>query len=712
MTTQSMRLFTPLLIATLLPSFAIGQSQPIDVDTVILSDITVTARRLPVEIKTDRTIVNLSSSVIASHGNIYDALRIMPGITVQGRGNIIVNGQGGVKVLIDGKETRLSGEALAAYLRGISSSDIDKVEIIGTPSSLYDASGKNGVINIIRKRTSLGGISASAEGGYAHNGPFNGGDGAIAIRIKRKTLSFQSVYSIFTGTDPEEVKISREYASISNLVMRQHNLKHTNYTVHSFRVSTDWGITSNTSLNAYFSATLPERLRDESTRTHLFSVSYLDDSEPYAYGKTRVSERTLRGGIGLTHLNNSGVRWNIGAYASRFCNRDVSQRTFSKTDSLFGLQVGHIDIYSAESGIIYPIGPSTNLSAGIKMSSINVGNSSDYFGSQDLSSLPRDTEYEENIMAAYLQTEIKKLKGWEIDAGARCEFTWSKLISDRTSKVRSNYVDVFPFLNIRYSFNRIHKLSAIYGKRISRPNYRDMDPFITVTDRYLYEKGNPELRPELAHNVDFTYVYRNLVRLSFVGSYVRHPIIKSFQAMNDMTVCVIPMNLSSSFIGGSRIGVANIRPCDIWSFNGNFSITWNKYSYIVNSVKYNSKLVVPIVNMNHRINLPLETEIEISAYWNGKMPLGQSTVSSHWAVSCGLGRNFLKNSLRLRLFAENLLSSHTIRMDVANPTQSGWYTNKQYRRLGISIAYTFHRGEKITKNRQPKESDETKRINR
>ena len=75
------------------------------------------------------------------------------------------------------------------------------------------------------------------------------------------------------------------------------------------------------------------------------------------------------------------------------------------------------------------------------------------------------------------------------------------------------------------------------------------------------------------NNVDFTYVYRNLVRLSFVGSYVRHPIIKSFQAMNDMTVCVIPMNLSSSFIGRSRIGVANIRPCDIWSFNGNFSIT-------------------------------------------------------------------------------------------------------------------------------------------
>lgn len=156
---------------------------------------------------------------------------------------------------------------------------------------------------------------------------------------------------------------------------------------------------------------MPERLRDESTRTHLFSAAYLDDSQPYAYGKTRVSERTLRGGIGLTHLNNSRIRWDIGAYVSRFCNRDVSQRTFSKTDSLSGLQVGHIDIYSAESGIIYPIGPSTNLSAGIKMSSIDVGNSSDYFGSQDLSSLPRDTEYEENIMAAYLQTEIKKVKG-------------------------------------------------------------------------------------------------------------------------------------------------------------------------------------------------------------------------------------------------------------------------------------------------------------
>ena len=121
-------------------------------DSYALSGITVTAQKVPVEMKAEKTVYNLSATISGTQGNLYDALRQMPGVQIQSNGNILLDGQGGINVLMNGKTTYLSGETLINYLRSIPASTVEKIELINNPSSHLDAAGKTGVINIEIKR--------------------------------------------------------------------------------------------------------------------------------------------------------------------------------------------------------------------------------------------------------------------------------------------------------------------------------------------------------------------------------------------------------------------------------------------------------------------------------------------------------------------------------------------------------------------------------
>ena len=111
-------------------------------DSYALSGITVTAQKVPVEMKAEKTVYNLSATISGTQGNLYDALRQMPGVQIQSNGNILLDGQGGINVLMNGKTTYLSGETLINYLRSIPASTVEKIELINNPSSHLDAAGK------------------------------------------------------------------------------------------------------------------------------------------------------------------------------------------------------------------------------------------------------------------------------------------------------------------------------------------------------------------------------------------------------------------------------------------------------------------------------------------------------------------------------------------------------------------------------------------
>ena len=165
--------------------------------------------------KAGKTVYNLSATISGTQGNLYDALRQMPGVQIQSNGNILLDGQGGINVLMNGKTTYLSGETLINYLRSIPASTVEKIELINNPSSHLDAAGKTGVINIEIKRINIKGLITGGNAGYNQAYIYGSGYGNIYLNLRKNKFNLYTDYAYYEGIDLNETTMSREYIDLT-----------------------------------------------------------------------------------------------------------------------------------------------------------------------------------------------------------------------------------------------------------------------------------------------------------------------------------------------------------------------------------------------------------------------------------------------------------------------------------------------------------------
>jgi iron complex outermembrane receptor protein len=131
-----------------------------------LSGVTVSSQRPMVEVKADKTILNVEGTINSTGNDALELLRKAPGVLVDKDDNISLAGKNGVQIYIDGKPTPLSGADLAAYLKSIQSSQIESIELITNPSAKYEAAGNAGIINIRFKKNKTFGTNGSVNAGW------------------------------------------------------------------------------------------------------------------------------------------------------------------------------------------------------------------------------------------------------------------------------------------------------------------------------------------------------------------------------------------------------------------------------------------------------------------------------------------------------------------------------------------------------------------
>ncbi|HVF96935.1 MAG TPA: TonB-dependent receptor, partial [Flavisolibacter sp.] len=132
-----------------------------------LKNVTVAVRRPIIEVRADKTVLNVEGTINAAGSDGLELLRKAPGVTVDKDENLSVNGKNGVQVYIDGRPSPLTGADLANYLKSMQSSQIEAIEIITNPSAKYEAAGNAGIINIRLKKNKAFGTNGSVTAGYA-----------------------------------------------------------------------------------------------------------------------------------------------------------------------------------------------------------------------------------------------------------------------------------------------------------------------------------------------------------------------------------------------------------------------------------------------------------------------------------------------------------------------------------------------------------------
>src|SRR6187399_2920254 len=219
-----------------------------------LNNVTVTSKKPMVEVKADKTILNVEGTMNATGSNALELLRKSPGVSLDKDENISLAGKNGVQVYIDGRVTPLSGTDLAIYLKSLQSSQIESIELITNPSAKYDAAGNAGIINIRLKKNKSFGTNGSVNGGW-NIGTYAKYNAGFSLNYRNKKINIFSNYSFSYGPNQQSLTINR---TVLDSLFDQHGTIRTFANAHNFKVGADYFIDKKNTVGVIVNGTFAE----------------------------------------------------------------------------------------------------------------------------------------------------------------------------------------------------------------------------------------------------------------------------------------------------------------------------------------------------------------------------------------------------------------------------------------------------------------------
>lgn len=503
-----------------------------------LQGLTVKASRPVMQVKPDKTVFNVSSSLSSTGSNGIELLQKMPGIQVDDKGNIALKGKKGVRIYVDGRMMQLSGEDLAAYLKSINSNDVEAIEIISAPGARYDASGNAGVVNIkLRKNSSLG-MNGSIGAGFIQ-GYTPKGNGAANINYRNKRVNVFANAGFNTGLN--EMRIHAPRVQKGNTYDQRLTIisDTRNYNV---KAGVDYFIDNRQTIGMIATGNISHDDWYSSSRTDIFEEqSTLYTKTLVALNNTPRKRTSFNANLNYRYADSVGRELNVdvdygtfrgraNAYQPNYYERhgDPMSQVITIND-----MPTDIDIYTARADAALPLAKG-KLGIGAKVSYVTTRNSSDLYNVVDGLKQPANDrsfgfDYKENVNAAYISYQRGFGDQWSLQAGLRAEQTNSEgLLARRDgivqadNNVKRSYLDFFPNATVTFTADPKSIFNLSYTRRIDRPVYQDLNPFELKLDELTYLKGNSFLLPQYTNTVELSHTWNNRLTTSLGYSHVSH----------------------------------------------------------------------------------------------------------------------------------------------------------------------------------------------
>jgi hypothetical protein len=498
-----------------------------------LKEVNIIAARPLYERQTDRLIFNVSASLTAAGSNALDAIKKAPEVMIQ-QSDYTINlmGKSSVMVLVNDRLIQLSGEDLFAYLQGMSSDNIDRIEIITAPPARYDAVGNSGLINIVLKKNKRAGINGNIRAGYeqaSYGKGIAGGD----INYRKGNLNLYGSLNYSQGANQVAERLNTPYPGQLFKVNDDYKriLKPLQYTL-----GADYDIHKNGVLGIQWMSSYANRMDKSHNGIEVLKSPEMSlDSTMMTTGYSKRNNSNNIFHVNYTwNIDTSGKKLTFDANKLWFSGKRNNDFTTVHYKDEFSTPTGvesrngsdgtqHINITTVQADITLPYS-FASLSSGGKLSFID-NKSSNRFGYYDQDGYHEDPlisnsfDYNEKVQALYISAQ-KSLKKWSFQAGLRGEFTQTKGYSLNLNQTNTNqYFNLFPTAYIQYELNENHNWNLNYSKRINRPDYRSLDPFRAYATPYHYSEGNPFLLPSFNHNLELAYTYKSRFTLSAFYQY-------------------------------------------------------------------------------------------------------------------------------------------------------------------------------------------------
>ena len=671
-------MFIGLVPKTLLLEVRAGEAPaPIELQLLAapqqLGEVQVTANRPRITQLPDRLVMDVASGPLAAGYTALEVLEKAPGIYIDPRSeSISLNGKGAI-IIVDGKRTYMSGTDLAVFLKGLASQELQKVELITSPGAKYDAEGSGGIVNIITKKNLLNGTKGSltlGAGGTTNSRQTVG----ISLNHKHGAVALYSGYTLSgRQTSVSDVSQTDYLAGGEGRIVATHLTtagSPTEQLSHNLKAGLDWQLTPKTALNLYLRGLRTDRSSTTDASTRLLRAA-APDSTLASFTTADYYSTQYAGNLGLRQqldsMSTLTADLDYSNYQSAGDNR-ISNTFLTSQGNVpsLGVQLRNhlpttINILAGQMDYERRL-PSGTMALGAKHSYVNSANDARYELLRE-STWQNDATrtnfftYQENITAAYA-TYAGKLRHLEYRLGLRAEHTASTgyLLTTDKENVR-DYTSLFPSVLLSQAVGKNNYLSLAYARRIQRPGYQSLNPFIYFQDVYTYSQGNPFLRPEYTHALDLTYTLKSA--FVFVGGYSQTADVISWVTQRESPGSLVTQTRAQNLDRQQRWTLsvtAPFTPWKWWTINNSLNTSYT--TYFLRSVPNAPRTVqgvAGVYSISNDFAHKSGWHLSLSGYFQSAMPSGASRVQGQYSANVGVQKKFMQDRLALRAVYNDVL---------------------------------------------------------
>ncbi len=637
-----------------------------------LKEVVVEGKKHFIQKLSDRIVVNVDNSIINAGSSAMEVLERSPGVNIDQNDVLSLRGKQGVIIMIDGKPTAMSGSDLANYLKGLPSSAIDRVDIITNPSAKYDAAGSAGIIDIHMKKDQRLGANGTMTAGYGQ-GIYSKANAGATLNYRNKTVNTFGNYNYAYRVGLNHLLLDRSFYEngIYNGGDLKDNYARSPFNSNTTRFGADFFIDKKTIIGFVVNANFNHYKRFADNESIVIDPQKIKSNTFKANATNNDHANNVVANLNFKHTFDSTGKeitadFDYGYYDSK--SLTVNATSYYKLDGsilqpdyiLDGNQKGKLNFKTAKVDYVNPLKKGAKWEAGFKTSFVSSDNDARFF---DMSSGTPENDvnktnhflYHENNNAAYLNFS-KELKKINFQFGLRGEQTDIRTEQKiGNAKFDSSYFQLFPSAFFNYKFKEEQTLGVSVSRRIDRPGYSDLNPFLFLIDVSTYATGNTGLLPQLTWSYELSYTVKSL---NFSVSYSHtkddqnitlarfSEVFPNIPSPENVTV-QIPINLTSSDYFGVSVS-APVRIAKWWNITNSGNLFYQKYHGLFSGTNLNEGKPAASIRTNNNFTFKNGWAAELNGTLGTGGQYGFMVVDPQWGIGAGVQKNILKSKGILR----------------------------------------------------------------
>jgi outer membrane receptor protein involved in Fe transport len=641
--------------------------------TSALNEVVVSGERSTYVNTIDRKVFNVGKDLTSTTGSVSDLMQNIPSVTVDIDGVVSLRGSSSVMILINGKPSALMGANRSAVLQQMPANSIDRIEVITNPSAKYKPDGTSGIINIVLKKNKFLGLNGTTTANAGNESRYNGN---IAANYNPGKVNISGSYSIrqddrvrYTNDSRTKTDTLTGSKTYSTLYTNDHSRPLSQI----ISTGIDYDINDKNSLGATGSFNYRNFARNQINLNQSFDRSYVLIKDYDRRNSGSQVEKDLEFGATANHsFGKEGHELSLDLITSRSMEEEDNHYsnifripeipiTYDNTLIKQGDKESQLTL-----AYVNPLTKTSNLEAGYvfeyQYSDMN------FYGEaknpvtgiwEKDSTKSNQFIYSSDINVLYATYE-KEYGKFGFLAGLRAEDTFVNTLQVTTDTIIKNrYFRIYPSLHMSFKLADQHELQLNYSHRIRRPEGDELNPFPEYQDPYNLRAGNPNLKPEDIHSIEFGYQYKNK-NTTFLSTlyyrYLYNGMTSITRYINDTVLLTTSQNLSTSKSAGLEL-VLTSAIGEIANINLSTNTFYNTIDASQLGYSNNKSIISWSANLSISLNLSKSTVIQITSNYVGKRLTPQGEMMPSFVLNTGFKQEFLKNKAAFIITISDLFNS-------------------------------------------------------